>query len=1059
MTQRLLAARTRRGVGRARGRGAREVVRVRLLGRFGVSVGPQAIEASRWRLRKAEGLVKLLALAQGHRLHREQVMDTLWPDLDAKSAANNLHRALHAARGALGAAGRYLPLRGDLLELCPDGRLWVDVEVFEEATATARRSRDPAAYRAALDLYAGDLLPGDLYEPWTEERRGIMRRLRLTLLSEMAALHEERGEYGPALEALERAAGEDPADETTHARLMRLYAANGRRHEALLRYGQLRKTLAEKLGAEPGSEIRRLNAQIRSGSLPAVRPPQVSGSAAPNNLPTPLTSFVGREREALEVKRALSMTRLMTLTGAGGTGKTRLALEVARDLVGAYPDGVWLVELAPLSEPDLAPRAVAAVLGVREQPDRSITQALCDHLASRQALLVLDNCEHLLDAAARVSKELLCACPRLRILATSREPLGVTGESILPVPTLSVPDAGIGASGRDLMSSGAVRLFVDRARSRLPAFELTPENADAVARICRELDGIPLAIELSTARMGALAVEQVAERLEDSLKLLTGGDRTAAPRHRTLRATLDWSYALLEPPERSLFERLSVFAGGFTLEAAEAVGSGDGMEENGVLELLSRLVDKSMVVVEAVGDGGMRYGMLEPVRRYGRERLESSGESPDVRRRHAAWYFELAREVEPWLGGARRQACLNRLEREYANLRSALGWTIETGETDQGLWFGGALAEFWYMSGHLAEARRWLDAALANGPDAPPTPARARALARAGWIAWEQGDYEGTAILSEESLKLSRELGDGKSTVVALCNLGWAALLGNDPETASALAGEAAALGRALGDTGGVARALLIPGLSAVVRGDHEQTLELHEESLALARTAGDSTAVVLSLVMGAFACLGRGDVLRAKMLCEKSFAASPRPSVANITAFQLHASAALACARGLPARSARLWGAAESLRESIGAAPAPVELRVYSPYIAAARAELDAAAWERAWAEGRAMAVDDAEEYARAESAGPRSGRQTLSSAPKNPPADARPGGALTRRQREVAILVARGLTNRRISSTLNISENTVANHVAAVIKKLGVESRSGIAAWATETRLQDAG
>ena len=309
----------------------------------------------------------------------------------------------------------------------------------------------------------------------------------------------------------------------------------------------------------------------------------------------------------------------------GGAGKTRLALEVARDLIGTYPDGVWLVELAPLFDPTLVPRAVAAALGVREQPDRSLTQTLSNHLRSGHTLVVLDNCEHLIDAAARLVKDLLSDCANLRVLATSREPLGISSESVWPVPTLSLPNPEAQISVETLMGAEAVRLFVERARSRLPSFELTPENARSVATICRELEGLPLAIELSTARMGALAVEQIAERLEDSLKLLTGGDRTVAPRHQKLRATLDWSYELLSEPERRLFARLSVFAGGWTLEAAEAVGAGEDIEEGEVLDLLSRLVSKSMVVVEAADGGALRYGMLEPVRQYGQELLVGSG--------------------------------------------------------------------------------------------------------------------------------------------------------------------------------------------------------------------------------------------------------------------------------------------------------------------------------------------------------------------------------------------------------------------------------------------------
>jgi predicted ATPase/DNA-binding SARP family transcriptional activator/DNA-binding CsgD family transcriptional regulator len=1045
-----------------------EPVRLWLLGGFKLSVGPREIEADRWRLTKAANLIKLLALAPRHRLHRERVMETLWPDLDAKRASNNLHRTLHFARGVLGGAGAgvgsdYLPLRRDMLELCPDRPIWVDVEAFEIAAAGARTSREPVAFRAAISLYAGELLPEDLYEDWANERRADLRRSYKVLLVELGALYEKRGENEKGIQTLRSAVAQESTDEDVHVALMRLYALSGQRLEALRQYERLRKMLARQLDTIPSDASRRVYEEIRAGRSLAA--PFVCGTSeipvdeARHNLPTPLTSFVGREKEVLEIKRSLSMTRLMTLTGAGGSGKTRLALEVARELVGAYPDGVWLVELAALSDPTLVARAVAATLGVREQPDRSLMQTLCSHLGSRRMLLVLDNCEHLVDAAAWLAKDLLHASPRLTILATSREPLGISGEIVWPVPTLSLPDPEAAFTLEDLMGSEAVRLFVERARSRLPTFELTRENARAVATICLELDGIPLAIELSTARMGALAVEQVAERLEDSLKLLTGGDRTVPHRHQTLRATLDWSYELLIQPERVLFRRLSVFTGGWTLESAEEVGAGDGIEEGDVLDLLSRLVNKSMVVVEPSDGGGLRYGMLEPVRRYGQERFEESDEADAVRRRHAYWYFELAKEVEPWLRGARHVVWLEQLETEYGNLRAALDWALERGEVELGLWFGAALGESWYMSGNLGEGRRWLEAALAKSAGAPPTPARTRALLRAGWISWEQGDYESSVAMSEEGLMLSREFGDEIDEVAALSNLGWAALLVNDLEKASERAEEAVALGRAMDDTGGIARALLIPGLTAVASGDHERAVALHEESLALAREAGDDVAEALSLGMGVFAYLGQGDNRRAKDLCEQSLAHPPQPRVLNATAFQLHASAALAGSKGLAVRSARLWGAAESLRETIGATLSPVERRVHGPYIEAARHKLGEVAWEEAWTEGMAITVEEAEQYALAESKEPILAPPNRASAPKDLLAGAQPEDGLTGRQWEVALLIARGLTNRQIASKLAVAENTVANHVARIARKLNVPTRSRIAVWVTERELCEVG
>jgi len=616
---------------------ALDAVRIWLLGGFRVSVGSRTIDEDRWRRRKAATLVKLLALAPGHRLHRKRVTDLLWPELDPRAAANNLHHVLHHARRTLDPAGEpgaswYLLLRGDQLALSPDAPLWVDVEAFQEASAGARRAREPAAYRVAIDLYAGELLPEDRYEGWAEGLREELRRSYLDLLVELAALHEERTEYEPAIEALRSVVAQDPPREEAHAALMRLYALAGLPREALRQYERLEEALSGGFGREPHNASLRLRNEIAAGRLP--RSPVPLGRSKPedppslgrHNLPATRTSFVDRERERVELKRQLAMTRLLTLTGSGGTGKTRLAQEVAKDLVGAYPDGVWLVQLAGLSEPELVAHVVAATLGVRERPGRPLSATLAEELRAKDLLLVVDNCEHLIEAVASLTDGLLGACPKLRILATSREPLRVPGEVVRGVPSLPVPGPKDPAllTKEGLTRFAVTRLFLERAhtprtREEDPAF--SAGSVQAVARVCRRLEGIPLAIELAAARTATLSVEQIEERLEDSLKLLTTGFRTADPRHRTLRATLDWSYALLSEAECVLFGRLSVFAGGFTLEAAEAVGSGDGVGEGDVLDPLSRLVDKSLVAVEEGEQGVMRYAMLEPVRQYAREKL------------------------------------------------------------------------------------------------------------------------------------------------------------------------------------------------------------------------------------------------------------------------------------------------------------------------------------------------------------------------------------------------------------------------------------------------------
>ena len=1016
--------------------GQPKVVRVRLLGGFRVCVGSRTIERTGWRRRSAANLVKILALADGHTLHRDRATDLLWPDLrDEKAQANNLHRALHFARRALvgdasNEVSRYLRLRADLLTLCPDSPLWVDVDAFEEAAATVRRTREPSAYRAAIELYAGELLPEDRHETWAEERRDGLGRLRHALLSELGALHEELGEYEPAIEALGRVVAAEPAQEQAHAALMRLYALSGWRAEALMQYERLREALRRDLDAEPGVASRRLREEIRVGRLPLARPPRSPNMPAcpeRHNLPSPLTSFVGREREMVEVKRSLSMTRLLTLSGVGGSGKTRLALEVARDLVGVYPDGAWLVELAPLSEPALVPQAVAAALGLRERPGRPVEEALEDRLRGKDLLLLMDNCEHLIDAAAHLAHALLGACPKLRVLGTSREPLGIPGEVVWQVSSLSLPEED--STIEDLMGSEAVRLFVDRARSRLLGFELEGENAEATARICRKLDGIPLAIELAAARTGALGVGEISVRLEDSLALLAGGGRTPDPRHRTLEAALDWSQALLDDAERTLFRRLSVFAGGWMLEAAEVVGAGSNLESEDVLDHLSRLVDKSMVVAKAAVGGEMRYGLLEPVRQYGRARLEESGESRAVLDRHASFFLALAEKAAPELKGTHQEAWAERIGGEHENMRAALAWVTASGQTESALRLARALEDFWSMRGYLREGRRWLTAALADKVGASAT-TRARALTTAQFMAFHQGDYKEATELCEEVLAMPRESVDTADLAATLTNLGGVTAFGADYERGLALFEEARPLWRTIGDKVGVVCTLYWPGIVAALRGDHEKARALHEESLPLAREIGDKVGIAWSLVQGSLAALSRGDHEQAEAVGKEGVELTRQARLGHPAVFFLRIMAASAGAQVRPVRSARLWGMAETFGDSIGVIVSPAGQRFFRPYIAAARAQLGEAAFDAAVSEGRSKSPEQAIEYALSEEE-PAPGPRGVAIKP------------LTRREREVALLAGRGMTNARIAAELSISEHTAANHVAKILKKLGLPSR----------------
>jgi predicted ATPase/DNA-binding SARP family transcriptional activator/DNA-binding CsgD family transcriptional regulator len=1074
--------------------GKPETVRIRLLGGFSVSVGDRTVWKDAWRSRKAASLVKLLALAPGHRLHREQVMELLWSDLGRMAASNNLRQALYTARQVLKPdspdGSRYLASQDESLMLCPEDPLWVDVEAFERAASIARGSREPAAYEAALELYAGELLPTDRYEEWAEQHRRRLRETYLSLLLGLARLHEERADHESAAEALGRIITEEPIHEEAHVSLMRLYALSGSKGEALAQYAQLEEILAKKLDTEPAASSRALREEIAAGRFPPQKTPSLgspskkSPGAGKHNLPAARTSFVGREREIVESKRELAMTRLMTFTGMGGSGKTRLALEVARDLIGAYADGVWLVELAPLSEGKLVPQAVARTMRVREQPGRPLIDTLTEALHKKAALLVLDNCEHLADSVAHLADKLLALCSHLRVLTTSRETLEVEGEVVWRISSLSAPDTDHLPAAGELMRYDAVRLFVERTRLRLSAFEITPQNATAVAEVCTKLEGIPLAIELAAARMDVLTAEQIAQRLDRALGLLTGGT-AEIPRHRTLRATLDWSHELLSEPERKLFCRLSVFARGWTLEAAEAVGAGGGIEEGDIVELFLMLVDKSLVVSEAE-EGGFRYGMLEPVRQYARERLEESGEAQATKRAHAEYFLAVAEEAEPKLWESGDKAWFDRLEKEHDNMRAALSWTLEYEEAEFALRLSGALRWFWRARGYYGEGRRWLEGALSE-EGRTSSAARAKALDGVGWLASEQHDIDRVQAAAEEGLKLSEEAGIGGVILANFKNLlGEAAWLRGDYERAAELFEEGLVLHREASNTRGVAWSVCSLANVSSDRGDYERSKELYEEAIALARkiggalplgdlllalgweymlegdheraTALNEEAAVLYRERGSrgglkyaldtlgWAALAREDHERARALYEENLVLCRELGDKLVASASMDGLACYAASGGEAHRAARLFGAAQALREEVGYRQKPRERSLREPYLTIARSCSDEAAWKTAFAEGQAMSFEEAVEYALS--------AEELSSPP---PAPERPSiGArhpdLTRREKAVAALVAQGLTNRQIAKELVLSERTVENHVANILKKLGLHSRERVAASITE-------
>ncbi|HEX5504168.1 MAG TPA: BTAD domain-containing putative transcriptional regulator [Thermomicrobiales bacterium] len=1052
-------------------------LRVTLLGGFRVALGAREVDAGAWGLHKAADLVKLLALAPGHALHREQLLEALWPDRDPASAANGLRYALHIARRALEGpplrAPRALHLRDGRLELRPAGGLWVDVAAFEAAAAAARGAADPAAGDAALALYAGDLLPEDRYADWAADRREALCDTYLGLLVEVARRREARGERAAAIAALERALAAEPAREEAHAGLMRLYAATGRRDRALRQYARLRAALRDELDAEPDPAtqalyhtiLARVGDERRATSDEPAGPPAGDSSFVVRrpplgNLRAPLTSLIGRAAETAAVTRLLTApppggARLVTLTGTGGCGKTRLALAVAGGLATRFLGGVWLVELAGLRDPAAVPLAVATALGIPEEPGRARAAGLAAALRDRAALLVLDNCEHLVAACAELAVALLGACPALRLLATSREALRVPGERAWRVPSLPVPAAA--AAPAALAASAAARLFADRVRWHHPDFAVDEANAVAVAAICRRLDGLPLALELAAARAAVLTPEQLAARLDDALGVLAGGSRTAPPRQRTLRATLDWSHALLDERERALLRRLAVFAGGWTLAAAEAVCAEVRNEKvevrntlpagdfsfltshfsfPDVLGLLAQLVDKSLVQVDVGGAEG-RYRLLEPVRQYAAERLAAGGEAEAVAARHAAHYLALAEAAAPALTGPGQAAWLARLDRDHDNLRAALRWALDRGDAATALRLGGALWRYWGVRWHSAEGLAWLEAALAL-PAAARSPLRAPAALGAGVLAMRLVDCDHARALLEEALALARAAGDRRGCAWALIYqdpvLGWV----GDYAGGRARAEEALALFRAVGDKLGLAQTLNTLAEHARFGGDDARAAAYYAEALALERELGDRQRIAVVLHNLGYMALHRGDPPGAARSFTAAYRINEEVGYKIGPLSLLEGLAAVAGAAGAPARAARLYGAWAAL-----CAPPGTEFKLHPPdqveyerYAGAARAAVGETAWAAAWAAGGALPLDRAVAEALAFADEIAAGAA--------PPAVAR----LSPREREIAALVARGLTNRQVAAALDLAPRTVDTHVANLLHKLGLTSRDQVAA-----------
>jgi predicted ATPase/DNA-binding SARP family transcriptional activator len=868
--------------------------------------------------------------AKGRRLSRASLVALLWPELEPSRARANFRRNLSVLRKAL--KGEWLEVDRESVWADPEADFWLDIDQFNRLMRACETHGHPteevcpqclAVLEEAVGLYEGDFLQGFglrdsvEFDEWQFFQAEGLRRQFASALERLVRGHAVHGNIETALAYARRWLALDPLHEPAHRQLMELYAADGQRSAAQRQYRECVRILDEELGLAPAEETTALYEQIRTMppaeaavalGLPEPMELPIRRASPRHNLPAQATPFIGREKGLDQIKQCLAKHRLVTLTGSGGIGKTRMAIQAAREVVADYPQGAWLAELAPVADPRLVPQAVAAVWDVREEQGRPLQVTVADYLCEKTLLLVLDNCEHVIDASSQLVGYLLQRCPGLRILATSREALGVAGEFIMCVPSLSLPPSRP-ASRETLQGSEAVRLFVSRAATALPGFELIDSNAAAVVQVCRRLDGVALALELAAARVRALRVEQIAVRLDDAFHLLTGGSRTALPRQQTLRATIEWSHALLSDAERACFRRLAVFAGGWTLEAAEAVCAGDGVETSDVLDLLAQLGNKSLVVIDREPGQEARYRLLETIRQYAWEKLQEAGEREQSRAQHLGTYCRLAQEAEPKLYGAQQLEGLAQLDAERSNIRTALEWGLEN-RLEAGAQLAGAMFWYWQLRSLWADGYAWLQRALAVTAGGSKA-LRASLLSRAGYLAWTLRDTNRVVPYCEESIAMYRELGDQEGMAFALATLGffasshhtdrerWRVLwqesldlyqqAGNkwgcrhvlgalglasameQPDYSSACWQESLALARELRVPDGIAWALYGLGVHAFLQGDDERAMALFTEELPLSRAIRQPSLILQSLFYMEMVALRQGEFEQAKALAREA--------------------------------------------------------------------------------------------------------------------------------------------------------------------------------------------
>jgi predicted ATPase/DNA-binding SARP family transcriptional activator len=936
---------------------------VRLLGKFEVSCDGKPIAITS---RPAQSLFAYLILNAGTAHRREKLAGLLWPDSLEETARDNLRHALWRIRKVLPSMPEAAYLLTDDLSIAfnASAEYWLDAAELERISDSVSADE----LMAILSAYQGELLPG-FYDEWVVLEREHLYSIFEHHMARLMSLLQTENRWLDILDWGERWIKLGQKPEPAYRALMSAHAAKGDMSKVAATYERCVKSLRE-FGVEPSEQTNKLYESLKSGKdtpkpVPVITKPATK--VVSSNIPVPLTSFIGRQKELKEIARLLSSSRLLTLTGPGGVGKTRLAIQTAHDSIKKFKDGVFWVGLVGLSDANLIPQEIAPSLNVREVSNEPLIDTLKDHLKFKDLLLILDNCEHLIEASAHCAEQLLAGCAKLKILATSRERLGLFNETTWPVPSLPLPEIQRTPSPSELEEYASVALFAERARAINSDFLLTAQNATAIAQICQRLDGIPLAIELAAARIKVLSVDEIASHLTDRFSVLTSGSRTALPRHQTLRATIDWSYDLLTEPERILFRRLAIFAGGFTLEGIEEVCS-QGMNRRDLLDLLGRLVDKSLVMVDVASSKmETRYHLLETIREYARQKMDEADETTELRNRHLAYFVGLAEEAEKNTFGADSVRYHQRLDQELDDIRTAMKWSIQARQATMAFRLGAALFYFSYNRSPIgSDWQRQLNKALQLPEGMERTAERAQALNAMGYFYWADVGADNPRADLEEALSIARELGNNAIAARSLCNLGLVETVEGNYEQAGSYFEQSMDLFRKVNSLSMEnIWPLTFLGDIDFYRNDLNSAQIHYEQSVSALRGINDRNFLAYIVRRLGQLAWHRGEFDKAARFCHESLTLNQelgdeRGVIASLAAF-----AGMATAERRLASAAQLFGAVETLSSSKNIRLVNMDRMERERNQSILRDQLSMAALEKSWKKGSTMTTEQAVEFA----------------------------------------------------------------------------------------------